>query len=89
MIHDKIKQNNPCLAQFNITNRKADIVIKSTIHKTEKLKLPPSLPKFRVLSGSKITFIIMSEVIIDFATISRGCEVGSAEQLVNVMSVGL
>lgn len=78
MIHDKIKQNNPCLAQFNITNRKA-----------EKLKLPPSLPKFRVLSGSKITFIIMSEVIIDFATISRGCEEGSAEQLVNVMSVGL
>lgn len=44
-----------------------------------------SLPTLWVLSEAKITFRIMSELIVDFAFIRRGCEEDSAEQLVNVM----
>ena len=48
-------------------------------------KLPPCLPTLGVLSGAKITFIIRSELIVDFASIRRGSEKDGEEQLVNVM----
>lgn len=45
-----------------------------------------SMPTLWVLSRAKITFIIMTELIVDFASIRRGCGEDSAERLVNALN---